>query len=172
MSDKQQIVAMLKGEFERWETLLGNMNEQQHTTPLAPSHWTPKDVVAHVWAWQQISIARMEAGTQDIEPVYPEWPVPIVVGAEGDTNAINAWIYEKYRDMPWETVYQNWRAGFLHFIEMAESIPEENLLDTARYPWLMGYPLIAVLKGSYEHHHVDHYPPLEHWLREYGHEYA
>jgi hypothetical protein len=51
-------------------------------------------------------------------------------------------------------------------MQLAEQIPDEALMDPARYPWLKGYALFAVLQGLYEHHHVDHFEPLLAWLRE------
>jgi hypothetical protein len=35
------------------------MNMHEHI-PTPVSCWTPKDVVAHLWAWQQHSIARLQ----------------------------------------------------------------------------------------------------------------
>jgi hypothetical protein len=61
MDDKTTIVAMLREEFKRWEELLAGMSEAQLTDPQLPSNWSIKDVIAHLWPWQQRSIARMEA---------------------------------------------------------------------------------------------------------------
>jgi hypothetical protein len=33
-------------------------------------------------------------------------------------------------------------------------------MQPARFPWLKDAPLSAVLRGSYEHHHEEHYEPL------------
>jgi hypothetical protein len=165
MSEKTQLLSLIKAEFNRWETLLNSLSEAQILTPLTPSHWSTKDVVAHVRAWQQISIARLEAGLHNTEPDYPEWPTDNVVGAEGDVDQVNAWIYEKYRDLPWSVVHENWRTGFQRFMELGEAIPEKYLMDKEKYPWLKGYALYRVLEGSYEHHHQDHFPPVRDWFQ-------
>jgi hypothetical protein len=65
-------------------------------------------------------------------------------------------------------VHQVWRDGFLRLLELAAAIPEQDLLDTKKYPWLKGYALFDVLKGSYEHHHIDHLEPLQAWLQQGG----
>jgi hypothetical protein len=167
MSDKTQILRLCKEEYDRWQDLLNGLTESQITTPLAPSHWSIKDVVAHVTAWQEISIARLEAGLHNQEPDYPEWPAIEEVGEEGDVDDINAWIYEKYRDLPWSTVHENWRKSFQHFMELGGAIPEADLMDTKKYPWLKGYALFAVIEGSYEHHHIDHFPPIRDWFEQH-----
>jgi hypothetical protein len=73
MADKSQILARLKQVFILWQDLLASLDEAQMTTPLTPSDWTVKDIVAHMWAWQQGSVARMEAALQDRQPAYPDW---------------------------------------------------------------------------------------------------
>jgi hypothetical protein len=111
-------------------------------------------VIAHLWAWQQISIAHMDAATLNQQPNYPTWPEKIVVSPfdEGNVDDINAWNYEKYRDKPWADVYKDWRDGFLYFVETGESLSEQDLMDASKYAWMNGYALYDVLKGSCEHH--------------------
>jgi hypothetical protein len=168
MTDKKQIIALLKEEFSRWEELLGSMSAAQITTPLAPSHWTTKDVVAHLRAWQQVSIARLEAVMLNKAPAYPDWFPGTHPAAGADTDKVNAKIYELYRNQPWSIVYQNWKQGFLHFIELAESLPKKDLFEVGRHRWLEGYPLSAVILGSVEHHRVDHYEKLVAWMQQHG----
>jgi len=74
MSEKQQILAALREEFERWEALLAGLSEAQITAPQLDDGWSIKDVIAHLRAWQQRSIARVEAALSDREPDYPDWP--------------------------------------------------------------------------------------------------
>jgi hypothetical protein len=75
-------------------------------------------------------------------------------------------VYESYRDQPWSTIHQQWRAGFLRFLEGAAAIAEKDLLDSERYPWLKGYPLAIILLASYDHHH-EHLEKLIAWLKEH-----
>lgn len=168
MDDKKQILSKLKEEFNRWEALLASLNEEQITVPQLPSNLSVKNVIAHLMAWQQRSIARLEAALLDREPAYPRWPAGLDPESEENLEQINAWIYETYRDQPWSSVQRAWRAGFLRFLELGEAIPEKDLLEVGKYSWLREYPLIAVLQGSYAHHHEEHLEPLLAWLRQHG----
>jgi hypothetical protein len=165
MNDREKILTMLKEEFNRWEELLAGLSEEQITTLHLPNGWAIKDLMAHLMAWQQISIARLEAAQLDKEPVFPEWLAGSDPESEEERDQFNARIYETYRDQPWSRVHQSWRDGFLRFLKMADGIPEDDHLDAEKYPWLKGHALIAVLQGSYEHHHVDHLEPLLAWIR-------
>lgn len=168
MNDKQAMLTTLRAEFNRWEALLGSLSEGQITAPHLPSSMSIKDVVAHLYAWQQRSIARLEAALLNTEPTFPLWLAGLDPEAEENLDQINAWIYETYRDRRWSSVHQDWRDGFLRFLELGAVISETDLFDTKKYPWLEGYALFAVLQGSYEHHHADHLEPLLAWLPQHG----
>ncbi len=152
MSDKQDILTTLREEFDRWDALLTSLSEEQATAPRLASNWSIKDVVAHLWAWQQRSIARMEAAVHNREPQFPQWPAAFEPEAEGQPNDLNAWLYETYREKPWSAVYADWRHGFLRFLELGEQIPEKDLLEPGRYVWLEGYSLAFILHASCDHH--------------------
>jgi hypothetical protein len=168
MNNKQHILTLLREEFNRWEALLASLNEEQITVRQLPANLSIKDVIAHLRAWQQVSIARLEAALLNREPEFPESPAEFDLDTENNVDGINAWIYETYRDRPWSSVYHDWKEGFLRFLELGEVIPETDLLDAGRYPWMRGYSLAASLLGSYEHHHDDHLEPLLAWLRQHG----
>jgi len=166
LDDRKQILTLLREEFKRWEELLAGLSEEQITAPHLPSDLSIKDVMAHLRAWQQVSIARLEAARLDKEPVFPDWLAGLDPESEEDRDQFNARIYETYRQQPWSRVYQAWRDDFLRFLKLGEEIPENDLGDAEKYPWLKGYLLSAVLQGSYEHHHADHLEPLRAWLRQ------
>ena len=168
MDDKTLILALLRDELNRWEALLAGLSENQIITPSLPSDLSIKDVIAHLRAWQQVSIARLEAALHDREPAYPAWTGGLHPDSEEDTEFFNERIHQEYREQPWSNVHQAWKDGFLRFLELAEAVPETDLLEVDKYPWIEGYALFAVLQGHYEHHHQDHLEPLLVWLSQYG----
>jgi hypothetical protein len=161
MADKTQVITALRDMYNRWESFLARLDEAQITAPNRYGHWSIKDVVAHLRAWQQVSIARLEAALHLHEPNFAGWPPDF--NPEPSTNAdldkINNWIYENHRDQSWTEVHADWRAGFLLFLDLAQAIPEKELFETGRFPWLDNYPLAAVLEGSCVHHE-EHLEPL------------
>lgn len=166
MGDKGQVLARLNEEFDRWEELLASLNDEQITSSRLRNDWSIKDLIAHLMAWQQVTVARLKAAQRNEEPVFPEW-----LGGESpeseDVDRLNAKIYETYQDRPWSQVHQRWRDGFGNVLKLGEEMPEQDLLDVEKYPWLKGYPLISVLQGTYEHHHNDHLEPFVDWIRQH-----
>jgi hypothetical protein len=167
MNMKDHILAALKEQFDSWVELLASLGEKQITAPHFDYDWSIKDVMAHLWAWQQISIARMEGGLQDREPEIPKWIVNLGEDWEEDTDRVNALTFENYHGKPWSEIYQNWKNGFLRFLELGNAISERDLLDGDRYAWLKGYSLAFILVASYDHHQ-EHLEKLIGWLREHG----
>lgn len=152
MNLKDHILAALKEEFDRLEELLAGLSEEQITTvPVSPSR-TIKDDIAHLRAWQQRSIARMEAALQDRKPEYPRWSSDLDLESEEDTDKNNDAIYKLHRDKPWSSVHREWSEGFMRFLELGRALSERDLLDSTRYAWLSPYSLADVLIGSYDHH--------------------
>jgi hypothetical protein len=168
MTSKPEILALLRSEFDRWEEVLIGLSEDQITAPNFISDWSIKDTLAHLMAWQTRSITRLEAALANKEPDFPRWPVQPVPDPGDNSNEINAWIYKTYREESWSVVHASWLTGFLRFLELAQAIPEKDLLDPKRYPWMEGQSLLAVLQSSYEHHHIDHLEPLLALLHHYG----
>ena len=72
MPDKQHLLATLRTESERWQALLASLDEEQITTRTLPAGLSIKDQIGHLHAWQQISIARLEAvSTTGSQPCPP-----------------------------------------------------------------------------------------------------
>jgi hypothetical protein len=165
MNMKEHILMAMREQFDQWEELLGQLSEPQLTTPQLAASRSIKDVIAHVWSWLQVSIARMEAGVLDKQPEFPPAPPQFDLDTENDTDGINAWFFETYRNQPWPAVYHTWREGYLRFLELGEKVSERELLDSSRYPWLRGYSLGSVLIASYAHHQ-EHLDEVRTWFSE------
>ncbi len=167
MNMKEHILTALMEQFNRWEGLVASLSEAEILRPLLPSEWTAKDVLAHLMAWQQRSIARLKAAKTGQEPEFPQWVPELSPDSAGDTDLTNAWIYNTYREALWPQILRDWKEGFLHFMDLAEAIPEKDLLDESRYAWMGERPLALVLIASYDHH-LEHYDNLTAWMREHS----
>jgi hypothetical protein len=167
MDGKEEILAGLKDIFSRWQALLAGLSDDQVHQVLTPSTWTVKDVVAHLWSWQQVSVSRMKAALAGTEPDYPQWWLLCGPDPDEDVDRTNAWLYEASRDKPWSQVFSEWKSQFGRYIQLAHQLPEEDLLALGRYPWMGNYALSASAMGSLDHHE-EHFDSLHAWLQEHG----
>jgi hypothetical protein len=167
MNEKLHILEKLTEIFNRWQELLTDLSEEQILEPLMPSTWTVKDVIAHLWSWQQASLARAEAALQNTRPTYPRWWEINGPDPDEDVGRTNAWLYEASKDKPWSMVYTDWKVQFEHYLELTQKIPEKDLLEPGRYAWMGDYPLVASPLGALDHH-LEHYDTLTAWLQDDG----
>ena len=159
MNMKGHIIAARMEQFDDREGLLATLNEEQIIAPRFDLDWSIKDVMGHLWAWQQISIARVEGGVHDREPGFPKWVTDLGDDWEENADRVNDLTYENNHGRSWTYVHQIWKEGFLYFLDVGDKISEKNLLDGSKYSWLNGYPLAFILVASYDHH-LEHYEKL------------
>ena len=153
MDDRQELLASLMAVRRGWDEFLQARSEEQLTAPRLPGGWSVREVITHLAAWQQISIARVEAAQRGSQPELPAWLGGVdPFFAEEHTEQFNARIVELYAGQGWPGILSEWREGFARFLELAQVIPEQTLFDAQRFAWLKGYPLAAVVSGSREHH--------------------
>lgn len=161
MDNKDQILSTIRDEYERWQALLSGLSEEEIRARKLPGRLSIKDVMAHLMAWQQRSIERLQAAQDNREPDFAGWPPDLSPESEEDLDKVNAWIFEKYRDHSWNEVYRGWRDGYMRFMKLGKAIPEDDYFDAEKYSWLAGYTLADVLVHSYLHHHKEHLEPLQ-----------
>jgi hypothetical protein len=163
MDMKNHILSALREQYHQWEEFLADLDVEQITSPNFDDDWSIKDVISHLWVWQQISIARMNAVILDCLPGFPDWLAEFPGNWDEDADQTNAWMYTMLHHRSWAETHQDWREGFLQLLELGQLIPERDLLDGARYSWLNGYSPAFVLMASYEHHQ-EHLEKLNAWL--------
>jgi hypothetical protein len=166
MNMKDHILSALREQFNQLEELLASLSEEQITTPNFDDNWSIKDVVNHLWGWQQISVARMNAGVFNREPEFPNWLTSFPGNWDENASQTNAWIYKNFHNQSWAEANKNWKEGFLQLLDLGEKVSERYLLDGDRYLWLKGYSLAFILVASYEHHQ-EHLEKLIIWLQEH-----
>jgi len=164
--DKQELISIFKKEFEAWERLLGGLNTSQITSPSLHNGMSIKDTMAHLAAWQRRGVAQIEATLHNHAPNFPPWPVEVDEEETPDAvDRANAWILEANRDRPWADVHEEWRDGFLRFLELVRTIPESDLRSDGKLAWLAEFQPSEVLPRTYDMHHSEHRGLLEAWLR-------
>lgn len=126
-----------------------------------------KDLIAHLTGWRVVTAARLEAGLNDVEPVFP-WPDHLEEGEE-DLHEINAWFYETNRDKPLEQVIAESNESFDRVEQAIVALPEDALFEAGRLDWLFWTDEglgPAVVGGSLNHYRVEHEPEIQAWLQQ------
>jgi hypothetical protein len=160
---KAQLLDDLQAEQTGWETLLGEIGEDNMTQPGVAGEWSIKDVVAHLTGWRRRTVGRFQAALRHEALPQPDWPSHFQSDDE-----INAWIYAANRDRSLADVLLDSRSVFQQLVETLNAFPEAELQDLTRFPWLEGEPLSAA--AFFAHFHEEHEPDMRAWLARIGRE--
>ncbi len=158
--NKTQLVTQAAQTYEALEKLLTGLSPEQMTTPGALGDWSAKDVLGHLYEWQQMFFRWYEAGLRGENPAVP---------AEGykwsQIPALNQKIYETYRDSPLAEIWANFRASHAKTLALIESLSDEALTTPGLYSWMNQNSLIAYLAANTSSHYTWAHTGLRKGLR-------
>lgn len=162
LNSREALLTAVRGLRAEIEGVIAEVGPARMEQPGSFDEWTFKDVLGHLTGWRWITAARLEAALRHEEPVYP-WPAHL--NEDDHTDEINQWFYETNRDKPVAVVVRESRETFERVERAIELLPEDDLLQSGRFPWLGDYVLgPAVVSGTLDHYHEDHEPAIRAWL--------
>jgi hypothetical protein len=154
---KSEFLDDLKEENRQWESLLAQIGEARMDQPGAAGEWSIKDIVAHLAGWRKWTVLRLKAARAGVRDALPPWPPHLQTDDE-----INAWIYAENRERSVSDVLQESRQVFQQLLAALEALPEDELMEPNRFPWMEGIPMSAA--AFYAHFHEEHEPDMRFWL--------
>lgn len=163
--NKTALLDWLASQNESWEALLAEIGTDRMEIQGINGEWTIKDLVAHMAGWQPRFNARFLAAMKGEPPPPDPWPVDSNVD-----DAVNAWIYETYRDHPLDEVLALSDRVVAELIAAVESLPEDVRIETLegrfQLVWL-GEQRFNVGE-FFDHFHDDHEADVRAWLERAG----
>lgn len=147
--NKTQLLESIQKQYAALEKFLAPLTAEQTTFAPTPGAWAVKDILAHLYEWQQMFFRWYEAGLRD---EMPEVPAP---GYKwNQLPALNQAIYEKYRDLTPEKALALLRESHQKTIEFIENLPEADLATPGLYKWMNNNTLMAYLNANTAAHYV------------------
>jgi hypothetical protein len=165
---RKQFISKLLHERDKFELLLNRVGfTRRMTMKGVAGNWSIKDIIAHIWAYEQYITDRLhEILHREVyvpckthnaleafldEFGYPDFGSPLL-----DDYTANAWVFEKYRNIPLEEIVAQEIQAFNSIVSALEVMPEEpikrhNLLD-------------RVADNTY-HHYREHIRDIKAWLQ-------
>src|SRR5690348_4477209 len=90
--NKPELLQWLQTQNQQWEALLDQIGEARMDEGSVASHWSIKDIVAHLTGWNRRIVANIQAAQRGEGEPPPLWPAHLQTDDE-----INAWIYQANR---------------------------------------------------------------------------
>ena len=158
-TDKMTVLATLQRIRARWDDLLGQVPAERMTLPGAAGAWSPKDVIAHVAAyeeWMALQLSGVLRGeTHEIHAAN--------VPPEADTLDIdqrNQVLYALHRDRALVDILSYAREVYYGLLANLQALPAAAYARTD-YAWTRGQSVGQAIAGNTFVHYEDHIPAIE-----------
>ena len=158
---KHQLVDIVDEARTEWEALLADVDPDRFDEPGVAGDWSFRDVTAHLLAWRDGGIRLLEAEARgEPEPPTP-WPAELTTDDE-----INAWLTERDRDIPADTILASYADTFTRLSTVILALPDDALTDPDYFPWAGGQSIAESMldRSWFDHLHVEHEPQIRRWL--------
>jgi hypothetical protein len=130
---------------------------------------SPKDVLAHIAAWQQLETNWLRdslwgRGAVRYSPGYEvSLDAPDDVVAEV-TNRLNDYVFQQNRDRPFDEILDDYRRTYRELASTIERMSEDDLNDPERFDWWRGEPVWTSIEGNSYAHIDEHMTQIQGWL--------
>ncbi len=135
---KALLLSECQEEHDALEEFLDTLTPEQMTQPGIVGEWSVKDVLAHLYEWEQMVLGWLGTSQRGEMPHVP---------AEGykwnQLPALNEEIYKKYRQLRLDEILDMFKESYQQIVETIEGIPEETLFTPGLYPWMNKNTLAA-----------------------------
>ena len=166
MSDslsKPQLLETLRERRAKWEALLASVGEEWMTRPGAAGHWSVKDIVSHISAYERWLVEWLTAASQYSFPA----PSPL---DDADVERRNARLYRMTRSIAPLDVMHEARQTFAQLLEIISTLPDAYFDDPQSAEWFikpywskMKTVSAAVINLSADHYD-EHSPSIRAWV--------
>lgn len=162
MKTRDELLREIQAEREAWRALVAEVGPERMEEPGPMGDWSFKDLAAHLTAWHDRTLARLEAGP-DGEMPPPPWPASLgTEDAIEDWDEVNAWIYAQHRDRPVDEVLAEADQFYERLAILIAEMPEEDLMMPGRFPGMGQRALVEA--DFFGHYHEEHELSVRAWL--------
>jgi len=144
---KSQLLAEIQKERDAPEEFLSTLSPEQMTQPGMLGEWSVKDVLAHLFEWEQMVLNWHAAGLRGQGP-----PIPADGFNWGQLPQLNQRIYEKHRDRALQDILKQFKATHRKMQKTLEGLSEKDLFTPGRYAWTKKLTLAAYITSCTSSH--------------------
>ncbi|GAB4424016.1 MAG: ClbS/DfsB family four-helix bundle protein [Anaerolineales bacterium] len=129
--NKAEILAESRKEREKLDNLLATLTSEQMTDPGALGDWSVKDVLAHLYEWEQMVLGWLSAAEHGETPSVP---------AEGykwsQLPALNEEIRQKHGSRSLNEMHKMYQESYAQIMKTIESISEDEMFTPGLHRWM------------------------------------
>jgi hypothetical protein len=152
---KTVLLNNIQSGYNEFAALIAPLSEEQMTIPAVNDHWTVKDNVAHLTAWQSYVLNQLRGLIDGKEPPA------FMPGLSEDE--INVGFYEENKERPLAEIMADFHLSYQRVLAGVQGMSEETL--NAPFPWRKdGNAVWGLIAGNTFEHYEEHGNIIRLWL--------
>ncbi|MFN2323278.1 MAG: ClbS/DfsB family four-helix bundle protein [Trueperaceae bacterium] len=159
-TSKRDLLAAIEHERAKLDAALDVVAPERMLEPGVVGEWSVKDVLAHLYEWEQMALGWYRAG---LIGEVPELPAPGYTWRA--TPQLNRAIFEKHRDRPLDEVMVAFHASRREILGVIESLSDEDLFTSGRFAWTRKNALGAYFVSATSSHYLWARTRIARWAK-------
>ena len=153
---RDEFLRQFNSTWNEFLTYVTSLSEDQLTRPIDTAGWTAKDHIIHVAVFDKVAHALLERKSR-----REAADVPADIWEQDDDDPKNAFIQQRYHDMPLDEVMQMLRQNHEELAQKINSMSEADFQLPANH-YLPGIsdaqPIMRWMPWETYYHYRDHQP--------------
>jgi len=158
--NKAQILTRIQTAHAPLETTLPRLTEEQMLQPGVEGKSSIKDILAHITAWEQHLIRRLQAalyeGKAEVYVVEPDEP--------HDTDSVNELIFVRNHHLPLQQVLSDFHRSFQETLQAVEALSDDDLSNPQGLAQVFNAPVERIIGSDTFYHYPEHIESIRGWL--------
>ncbi|MCE7982130.1 MAG: ClbS/DfsB family four-helix bundle protein [Caldilinea sp. CFX5] len=158
--NKAQFLQTLRDEQTNWEQFLHSIPITQREAAGLYGHWSVKDVVGHVVAWERYMTARLRAHLRNEPATSPELWGDFIPPTDLSDDALNDWMAAQLSSRSFDVILAMQQAVRAQLIDTVQATSEELLttigLRVKGLPYHQDDPFWQIIASMSYNHAQDH----------------
>jgi hypothetical protein len=163
-TNKSELLRMIRTAHADMQNYLASLTPEQRVAPVLDQGWSVKDSLAHISAWENMTIGWLEASLrgEDVKRFTPDF----VQGDDPEQgmavmNALNHHLFEQNKNRAWDDVLAEFNTAHENLYRVVERMSEDALFNPTRFAWRNGSPAVDMIVGNTYEHYQEHVE----WIR-------
>lgn len=155
--NKNEVIEQMKDERNKFDIVLNRVSREDMEISGVDGYFSVKDILAHISAWEQLTLDWLADTEQGIEP-----DMPPADGWESYTHGFNRGIYTTIKQIPLDVVLDTFNSTYQALLARLESLPEDR-----RDPFWEAWPDREDpwdYMEEFADHYAEHGPVIQEWL--------
>lgn len=157
------IIERIHTERRRLEKNLALLSDEDILEPGVIGEWSVKDILAHLFDWEQRFLGWYEAG---LGGEVPEIPAPGIKWSQ--LRILNQQVFEKHRNRRLEDVRTEFQSSFTKVLDTIEEIPESDIFEIGKYVWTGKENIGGFILANTANHYQWAKSRIRSWMKRTG----